>query len=295
MTFDSFDSFDDDSSFDSDKPLTMVMVGGLVDYYQLLQVEPEAERKTIKKAYYGLTKECHPDIYGDDGHNMCILLNTAYETLSDENSRAAYDRKLMSARMDEEVGFTGEPVSKWCGPQDETRAVFVDECSCIGCKNCCWEAPATFRMEPIHGRSRVFAQWLNDEEALQTAIDSCPVDCIHWVDRQQLPLLEWVMKDLDRVNVGVMSAGQGNVADPFAAAASFAKRRAEQLQKRQDDNLYGTPAQQAARKAAAEEIKKKATGFAARWGWPKVEKTEPTYSVSDEAQMVVVPKAEDEK
>ena len=52
-------------------------------------------------------------MYGDDGHDMCILLNTAYETLSDDNGRAVYDRKLLNARMDEEVGFTGKcPASR---------------------------------------------------------------------------------------------------------------------------------------------------------------------------------------
>jgi ferredoxin len=69
--------------------------------------------------------------------------------------------------------------------------VFVDEQSCIGCKNCAWCAPATFRIEEHHGRSRVFAQWLDDEEALDTAIQSCPVDCIHWVQKRELPALEY--------------------------------------------------------------------------------------------------------
>lgn len=58
--------------------------------------------------------------------------------------------------------------------------------------NCVWCAPATFRMEPGHGRSRVFGQWLNTEDELDTAIQSCPVDCIHWVDRSELPALEYV-------------------------------------------------------------------------------------------------------
>lgn len=30
--------------------------------------------------------------------------------------------------------------------------------ACIGCKQCVWVAPATFRMEDTHGRSRVFGQ-----------------------------------------------------------------------------------------------------------------------------------------
>jgi hypothetical protein len=34
--------------------------------------------------------------------------------------------------------------------------------------------------------------------ALQMAVESCPVDCIHYVQRSQLPLLEFVMKRCER-------------------------------------------------------------------------------------------------
>lgn len=65
-----------------------------------------------------------------------------------------------------------------CGPTQmakhedpaENRAVFVDEFSCIGCKQCVWNASATFRMEAEHGRSRVFAQWLDNEDKIQASI-----------------------------------------------------------------------------------------------------------------------------
>lgn len=100
----------------------------------------------------------------------------------------------------------GEELSKWAPTRApgnakhedpaEARAVFVDENSCIGCKNCVWCAAATFRIEEGHGRSRVFGQWLNTEDELQTAIDSCPVDCIHWVDRSELPALEYVCQKI---------------------------------------------------------------------------------------------------
>ena len=53
-----------------------------------------------------------------------------------------------------------------------------------------WAAPATFRMDDDYGRSRVFAQWLNTEEEIDCAIASCSVDCIHWVQKEQLPYLE---------------------------------------------------------------------------------------------------------
>jgi hypothetical protein len=54
-------------------------------------------------------------------------------------------------------------------------------------------------MEPEHGRSRVYAQWLNTEDEIQSAIDSCPVSCIHWVQKDQLPALEYVMQVRVRV------------------------------------------------------------------------------------------------
>ena len=57
---------------------------------------------------------------------------------------------------------------------------------------------------------------------------------------------------------------QGNVGDPFSAAATFAKKRAEQLERQKKEDVYGSPAQQEARRQAAESIKKKAAGFAAR-------------------------------
>lgn len=56
------------------------MSSGFVDYYELLQVDDDAPPADIKAAYRSLAKACHPDILGDaEGHNICILLNEAYE------------------------------------------------------------------------------------------------------------------------------------------------------------------------------------------------------------------------
>jgi hypothetical protein len=53
------------------------------------------------------------------------------------------------------------------------------------------------------------------------------VDCIHWVDREQLPALEYVMqKRMGRTNVGVMMSGQGaSNGDVFELAIRFLKLR----------------------------------------------------------------------
>ncbi|MBD0267623.1 MAG: ferredoxin [Cyanobacteria bacterium Co-bin8] len=70
------------------------------------------------------------------------------------------------------------------------KGVYVDEITCIGCKHCAHIARNTFYMEPEHGRSRVYNQDGDPEEVIQEAIDTCPVDCIHWLDYTELKNLE---------------------------------------------------------------------------------------------------------
>lgn len=70
------------------------------------------------------------------------------------------------------------------------KGVYVDEVTCIGCKHCAHVARNTFYIEPDYGRSRVVRQDGDSEELIQEAIDTCPVDCIHWVDYTQLKTLE---------------------------------------------------------------------------------------------------------
>ncbi len=70
------------------------------------------------------------------------------------------------------------------------KGVYVDEMTCIGCKNCAHVASNTFYIEPLHGRARVFRQDGDHEELIQEAIDTCPVDCIQWVDYTKLKKLE---------------------------------------------------------------------------------------------------------
>lgn len=66
------------------------------------------------------------------------------------------------------------------------RGVYVDEITCIGCKHCAHVARNTFYIEPDYGRSRVMRQDGDEEEVIQEAIDTCPVDCIHWLDYKSL-------------------------------------------------------------------------------------------------------------
>ena len=70
------------------------------------------------------------------------------------------------------------------------NGVYVDEITCIGCKHCAHVARNTFYIEPDYGRSRVVRQDGDAEEIIQEAIDTCPVECIHWVDYTEVKKLE---------------------------------------------------------------------------------------------------------
>jgi ferredoxin len=76
------------------------------------------------------------------------------------------------------------------GGQLRQKGVYVDEITCIGCKHCAHVARNTFYIEPDYGRSRVYRQDGDPEDLVQEAIDTCPVDCIHWVDYTELKHLE---------------------------------------------------------------------------------------------------------
>lgn len=75
------------------------------------------------------------------------------------------------------------------------QGVYVDEITCIGCKHCAHVARNTFYIEPDYGRSRVVRQDGDSEELIAEAIDTCPVNCIHWVDYTELKNLEEERKD----------------------------------------------------------------------------------------------------
>ena len=101
---------------------------------------------------------------------------------NNSDNLAAFNEYLESNDIS---GF--EPV---LGGELREKAIWVDEASCIGCQYCVHVANNTFIVDEDLGRARVLRQNGDDLEVVQEAMDTCPVDCMHWVDFEDLDRLE---------------------------------------------------------------------------------------------------------
>ncbi|XP_004965401.1 chaperone protein dnaJ C76, chloroplastic isoform X1 [Setaria italica] len=230
-------------------------------YYQVLGVTVHSTPQEIKEAYRKLQKQHHPDIAGYKSHDYTLLLNEAYNVLMRNLSRHV-DGK---SRAGTGSGYTGDGYSSWNGPV-RSQALFVDENKCIGCRECVHHAARTFSMDDVLGSAHVDIQFGDLEQQIQLAVESCPVNCIHWVESQELPVLEFLSRPQPKEGHGIFGGGWERPRNVFAAAKNFAKRleREEQeLEREQSSRSHGghadceaeTEAQAEARHRAGEELR----------------------------------------
>jgi len=81
------------------------------DYYKILGVEKNASSEDIKKAYYRLAHQYHPDKKGGDEKKFKEI-NEAYQVLSDKEKRSNYDR-FGSAFSNGQAGGFNYQNMKW--------------------------------------------------------------------------------------------------------------------------------------------------------------------------------------
>lgn len=146
---------------------------------------------------------------------------SAFSTSADASAFAAGSDQSTQTGLEPELGGLWRDAPERTGLEPELggivrqKGVYVDEVTCIGCKHCAHVARNTFYIEPDYGRSRVIRQDGDSDDIIQEAIDTCPVDCIHWVDYTELRQLE-----RDRVDQVIPTAGF-----PINQATVTSKRR----------------------------------------------------------------------
>ena len=83
------------------------------DYYNFLQISPDAEPDTIHRVYRFLAARFHPDNPESGDSEQFFLLTQAYDVLSDTERRAAYDASRATSQL--------PPLSTWVDFMDNLK------------------------------------------------------------------------------------------------------------------------------------------------------------------------------
>ncbi|KAL4653387.1 hypothetical protein ACB092_01G299300 [Castanea dentata] len=241
------------------------------NYYDLLGISVKSNAQEIKEAYRKLQKKYHPDIAGQEGHEYTLMLNEAYKVLMKEDLRRQYDASIGHMRVrNGTTTYSGLAYSAWKGPL-RPQALFVDENACIGCGQCAQHACNTFVMDEALACARVKVQYGDDEQKIEVSVESCPVNCIHWVDREELPALEFLIQPQPKEGYGIYGGGWERPANVFMAAKSFTKQLKQQdaMEHHQTraTREEETPAQAEARANASRKLKEER--LSRIWNWMK--------------------------
>jgi curved DNA-binding protein CbpA len=82
-----------------------------VDYYEILQISPNADAETVHRIYRVHAQRFHPDNLDSGNPEKFRLIAEAYDVLNDPDRRAAYDREHREARRREAIGVAEPPKS----------------------------------------------------------------------------------------------------------------------------------------------------------------------------------------
>ena len=89
------------------------------DYYEDLQISPNADNETLERVYRLLAKRYHPDNGQTGSSEKFDLITQAYQILSKPEKRAAYDATYEEAKARQWKALSG--ASSFQGFKDDTR------------------------------------------------------------------------------------------------------------------------------------------------------------------------------
>ena len=74
------------------------------------------------------------------------------------------------------------------------RRVIIDTEECIGCESCVELCSEVFAFNEDEEKAEVILPEGGPEDCIEEAMESCPVECIHWEEDQKY---YYVMSELD--------------------------------------------------------------------------------------------------
>jgi curved DNA-binding protein len=95
------------------------------DYYEYLQVSPNADADTIERIYRLLAKKYHPDNTATGSSEKFDILTRAYKVLADPEQRAAYDVRYEQAKQREWRTMTEAAPTEGHGRDDRVRKTIL--------------------------------------------------------------------------------------------------------------------------------------------------------------------------
>jgi tetratricopeptide (TPR) repeat protein len=96
------------------------------NYYQILGLEQSASDEQIKRAFRERAKKVHPDIAGEAGKHEMQKLLTAYETLSNQDRRAEYDRAYTRFTKHYDFDYRTFLKERKDDPESQAKLIFFD-------------------------------------------------------------------------------------------------------------------------------------------------------------------------
>lgn len=145
-----------------------------MDYYQVLQIAPNAAPETIKEAYKRLALKYHPDTnHSPDAIERMKQINEAYQVLGDPSARAQYDlahhyvpkpemvNQAVALKSTEVATLQTQPAPKtaesktYCVNHPDTETYLrCNKCGKPVCMKCVQRTPVGYRCNECLGVQR---------------------------------------------------------------------------------------------------------------------------------------------
>jgi curved DNA-binding protein CbpA len=101
------------------------LAGKFQDHYAVLGIEPKSDSATIQQAYAKLAQRYHPKNSATGDAEMFEAVNTAYETLSDPELRAVFDKLKGIGQEEGGPKFSGVEFFDALGREADRRAAIL--------------------------------------------------------------------------------------------------------------------------------------------------------------------------